>query len=190
MRIRLLATAAAVASLSVVAASYAAAPAPQVVDAKGDALGAQAGTDIHSVLFAKTKGGFTVTMTLGAPPVRQPGVLYRVYGAQSACGTFQMSSATTLGLVEQNQVYMTCGTEVGTDGGYFTIVNVTPKTVGNTLVWSFKTKGLPKEMRAGTMSNLEAFVTVAEPVMGILNTADFLAQSAIDHAAGTGTFKY
>ncbi len=191
MRIRLLISAAVAASLSLVAASQAAPPAPQIVDVKGDAKGAQSGTDIHSVLFAKIAGGFTVTLTLGAPAVRQPGVLYRVYGAQSACGTFQMSSAATVALTEQNQVYMSCGTEKSTDGsGFFTIVNVTPKTVGSTLVWTFKTKGLPKEMRAGTMSELEAFVTIADPITGIFNTADFVAESAFDHAVGTATFKY
>ena len=192
------ALAGAVAALALLATSgHAAAPTPQIVDPKGDALGMQAGTDVESVLFAPTRTGskvtgFTVTMTLGAPPVREPGVLYRVYGAHSACGSFQMSSATTLALVEQNQVYMTCGTtpsETG-DGSFYTIINVSPKTVGNTLVWTFKRKMFPKEMQAGTMSELEAFVTLADPVMGILNAADFVPQSAIDHAVGTASFRY
>ncbi|HVF19366.1 MAG TPA: hypothetical protein VNA14_03890 [Mycobacteriales bacterium] len=183
-------------ALAVLATSgHAAPPAPQIVDAKGDAIGMQPGTDIESVTFAATRtgkvvNGFTVTMKLGAPPVRQPGVLYRVYGTQSVCGDFKMSSAATAALIEQNQVTMTCGEPDPTTGDPYTIINVTPKTVGSSLVWSFKLKMLPKEMRSGTMSELEAFVTVADPVFGIFNTADFAPQSAIDHAVGTATFKY
>lgn len=188
MRTRLLATAAAAVFLSLVEAGHAA-PAPQIVDARGDALGAQAGTDIESVLFSRTKGGFTVTLTLGAPPVRRPGVLYRVYGNHSVCGGLQMSSSASV--LGQNQVTMQCGPENGTVGGApYTIVYIEPKVVGNTLFWSVRTKSLPTEMRAGTMSELEAFVTVADPVTGILNPADFVAGSAIDHAAGTATFRY
>lgn len=189
MRLRLLAAAAA-ASVSVVGASDAAVPVPQIVDAKGDAKGAQAGTDIESVLFARTKGGFTVTMTLGAPPLLQPGVLFRVFGTQSDCGDFKMSYAATLALTVQNQTTMTCGAASGTSGSPYTIVNITPKVVGNSLVWTIKTKGLPTEMRAGTMSELQAFVAVADPMTGILTTATFAPQSAIDHAVGTATFKY
>lgn len=169
---------------------------PQIVDPKGDAKGMQAGTDIESVTFApiragRTVTGLTVTMALGAPPVRQPGVLYRVSGDHSGCGSFQISSAATLGPVEQNSVYMTCGTSPSAaGGGTYTIVDVSPKTIGSSLVWTLKLRMLPKEMRKGTMSDLQAFVAMAEPVFGIANTADFVPETAIDHAVGDRTFKY
>ena len=187
--------AAAVALSCVLSATATAKTAPQIVDAKGDALGMQAGTDIESVTFeltrlGRTVNGFTVTMKLDGPPVRQPGVLYRVYGEHDGCGSFQMSSAATLALVEQNQVLFSCGSSPDEFGSTSTIINVTPKTVGSSLVWTFKLKMLPKEARSGEMSGLEAFVTLADPVTGILNAADFVPQSAIDHAVGDGTFRY
>ena len=196
MTIRRALTGAGLAVVIVAGSGHAAAPVPQIVDPAGDAKGMQAGTDIESVLFTPTRtgrtvNGFTVTMTLGAEPVRQPGVLYRVYGAHDGCGDFRMSSAATLALVEQNQVLFSCGSAPDPNtGSTSTIINVTPKTVGNTLVWSFKLKMLPKEMRSGVLSELEAFVTVADPVTGILNAADFVPESALDHAAGDASFRY
>ena len=195
MRLRHALSAAAIA-VALVATSGHAAVTPQIVDPVGDAVGLQPGTDIESVTFAATKTGkvvtgFTVTMKLGAPPVRQPGVLYRVYGEHETCGGFQMSSATTLAVIEQNQVLFSCGSPPDeTTGSTSTIINVTPKTVGNSLVWTFKLKMLPTEMRRGTLSELQAFVTIADPVFGILNATDFVSQVSIDHAAGEGTFRY
>ena len=189
------ALAGAAAALALVATSgHAAGPVPQVVDPKGDALGMQAGTDIESVTFAATKSagrvnGFTVTMTLGAPPVVQPGVIYRVFGQQSACGDFKMSWAKTVSLIDQDQVTMTCGAP-GTSGDPYTIINVAPKVVGSSLVWTFKLKMFPKEMQAGTMSELAAFVSVADPVTGVLTATTYVPQAGIDVASGTGTFKY
>jgi hypothetical protein len=180
-------------SLGFSASSHAAVK-PQIVDAKGDAVGGVSGTDIHSVLFQskrKGKGGsLIITLTLDAPANRTPGVLYRVFGKQNRCGSFQLSSAATLALIEQNQVYMTCGEPDATTGSPSTIINVTPETVGNKLIWTVGIRELPDEMQSGTMSELQAFVTPAEPVFGIINTADEVPAAAFDSAAGTSTFSY
>ena len=175
--------------------SDAAAPKPQIVDPKGDAVTAQPGHDYLSVLFGATKklgkvSTVTVTVTLAGPPSKDPGILYRVFGDHSVCGGFQMSWSAGAALY-QDQVYMNCGTTESTGGdGYYTIINVSPKVKGNTMTWTLPIKALPKEMRSGTMSNLQAWVTVAEPVMGILNVTDFVPQGSIDYATGTGILRY
>ena len=167
---------------------------PQVVDAKGDNVGAVAGTDIQSVLFQVArkgkKGTLTITLTLDAPADRTPGVLYRVLGTQSKCGDFQFSSAATVALTEQNQVLMNCGEPDPTTGDNVTIINVTPDSIGNKLVWTVGLREMPDEMLSGTMSNLHAFVTLADPVTGILNATDFVPEAAIDFASGDTTFRY
>ena len=193
MRLRRLLALAALSSVAL-ATTGLAAPKPQVVDPKGDAYGGVAGTDIQSVLFQVTRKGkrgtLTITMTLDAPPNRTPGVLYRVLGTQNRCGDFQFSSAATVALVEQNQVVMNCGEPDATTGEPITIINVSPETVGNKLVWTVGLRELPDEMQSGTMSDLRAFVTVADPVTGILNATDFVPGAAIDVANGTSSFKY
>ena len=169
---------------------------PQVTDPKGDSLSTQAAHDITSVTFEAIRKGkkvkaLQITMTLAAPPDRTPGMLYRVLGLQSKCGTFQFSSAATLALTEQNQVLMSCGGAGDTPGGGDSLViNVTPDVVGNSLVWLVSIKELPEEMQSGVMSELHAFVAPADPVTGILNAADFVPESAIDSATGTQTFGY
>lgn len=195
MRTRaLLATAAAL--TVVLAGTSGAAAKPQIVDPKGDNVG-PAGTDIQSVLFepvrkrgAKKTTGFRVTLVLDAPATRTPGVLYRIFGNQDNCGTFQMSSAATAALVTQNQVGMSCGEPDTTGTGEYTIVNVSPVADGNKLVWTFKLTDLPAEMRSGTMSELEAFISPADPVTGIFNTADESRSLAFDSAASKTTFSY
>jgi hypothetical protein len=193
MTTRRLLALAALCSVVFATSSHAAAK-PQVVDPKGDAVGGVSGTDIVSVLFQskrKGKGGtLTITLTLDAPANRTPGVLYRVFGNQSRCGGFQFSSAATLALIEQNQVYMSCGEPDATTGTPSTIINVTPEAVGNKLIWTVGIRELPDEMQSGTMSDLQAFVTPAEPVFGIINTADEVPGAAFDSAAGTRTFSY
>lgn len=178
-----------------VATAASGAAAPQVVDAKGDNIGMRAGTDVHSVLFEKKMKGkkvtaVVVTLTLDAPADRTPGVLYRVFGTQNKCGSFQLSSAATAALIEQNQVYMACGEADPTTGSTSTIINVTPDTVGNKLVWTVGINELPTEMTSGVMSDLQAFVTPADPVFGIFNTADEVSAVAFDTAAGTKSFSY
>ena len=193
MRTRRLLALAALSSVALATTSHAA-PKPQVVDAKGDAVGGVAGTDIQSVLFQVTRKGkkatLTITLTLDAPADRTPGVLYRVLGTQSACGDFQFSSAATLALTEQNQVLVNCGGPDPTTGENVTIINVTPESIGNKLVWTVSLREFPDEMLSGTMSNLQAFVTIADPVTGILNATDFVPGAAIDLATGTTSFRY
>ena len=167
---------------------------PQIVDPKGDAIGDVAGTDIQSVLFdvkrKGKKGTLTITLTLDAPANRTPGVLYRVLGNQDKCGDFQFSSAATLALVEQNQVLMHCGGPDPTTGEDATITNVTPEAIGNTLVWTVGLRQLPDEMQSGTMTDLRAFVTPADPVTGIINAADYDPRASFDDANGKASFRY
>ena len=193
MRTRRLLALAAVAAVALATPGHAAAK-PQIVDAKGDAIGGIAGTDIQSVLFQVTRKGkkatLTITMTLDAPVNRTPGMLYRVLGTHDKCGDFQFSSAATLALTEQNQVLVHCGEPDATTGSEITIINVTPEAVGNKLVWTASLREFPEEMLSGSMTDLRAFVTPSDPVTGIMNVTDYLAEAAIDTAAGTSTFRY
>jgi hypothetical protein len=49
---------------------------------------------------------------------------------------------------------------------------------------------MPDEMLSGTMTNLHAFVTMADPVTGILNATDYVSEASIDYATGTSSFRY
>ena len=193
MRLRRTLVLAALTSVAFATTGHAAAK-PQVVDAKGDAIGGVAGTDIQSVLFqvkrTGKKGILTITLTLDSAPDRTPGMLYRVLGDQSRCGGFQFSSAATAALVEQNQVVMNCGEPDETTGEPITIINVTPETIGNKLVWTVGLREMPDEMQSGTMSNLQAFVTMADPVTGIITPTEFVKGAAIDLANGNRSFTY
>lgn len=181
--------AAAAVGLVVTAVPGSAAPAPQIVDAKGDAADGNGSHDVQSVLFTKTAKGFTVALTLGAPQTDQDGVTYEISGETSTCGTFSIAWSPVTALGGRDQVGMSCGEDDGT--GAYTIINVAPKSKGNTLTWTFNKKQFPKELRSGgTFTDLRAGVDPNEPVFGILGPAAFGVPLRLDDATGKGSFRF
>jgi len=182
----------AAAALGLVAAAVpgSAAPAPQIVDAKGDALDGNASHDVHSVLFTRTPKGFTVTMTLGGPQTTQDGVTYEISAQTSTCGTFTIAWSPVTALGGRDQIGMACGTD-GTTGEPYTIINVPPKAKGSTLTWTFNKKQFPAELRdGGTFTDLRAGVDPNEPVFGIIGPSSLGVPVRLDDAVGKGSFTF
>jgi hypothetical protein len=185
-------SAVAVAALGVLGTAVpgSAAPAPQIVDAKGDATDGDGSHDVHSVLFGKTAKGFTVTMTLGGPQTDQQGVTYEISGETDSCGTFTIAWSPNTGLGGRDQVSMECGAD-GIGGDPYTIINVAPKAKGNTLTWTFNKKQFPTELRGGgTMSDLRAGVDPNDAVFGIFGPAALGVPVRLDDAVGKGSFRF
>lgn len=192
-----LASAALLTALAAVAVpSHAAAPKPQVVDAKGDAIGMQAGTDIVSALFTQTKQagkpvGFTVALTLAGPPSTMEGLNFLLTAETTTCGSFGINWSPNTALGSRDQITMPCGEVDGTTGEPYTIINVAPVTKGNTLTWTFKRKMFPKELRQGdTFTDLTVAVQQNEPVTGILGPSVFTTVADYDGATGNASFTW
>ena len=167
-----------------------AAPAPQIQDAKGDAVDGNASHDVQSVLFTRTKKGFAVTMTLSGPQTDQEGVTYEVSGETPDCGTFSIAWAPNTGLGGRDQVGMACGAD-DTGTGPYTIINVPPKVKGNVLTWTFNKKQFPAELRDGsTLTDLRAGVDPNDAVFGIFGPAAFGVPVRLDDAVGKGSFTF
>lgn len=210
MKLRLLALPAALAALALVGTGADAAPAPvkpQIVDAAGDAVGSQANYDITGVTFEVTKTAvkstkvvkgkkltvttyvpkdFQVTMTLAGPAKVQPGVSYQI-GVDTGCGhsfIYAYTSVFEAGGTDSSVQFAECGTG-GTSGTALTLEH-TLKADGNKIVWSLPYKVLPKEIGIGkSWDTPVAYTALTEPVIGY-TTADFVEQTAIDYATGTG----
>ena len=182
--------AAAALGLVVTAVPGSAAPAPQIVDAKGDALDGNASHDVQSVLFSKTAKGFAVTMTLGGPQTDQEGVTYEISAQTEDCGTFNISWSPVTGLGGRDQVGMACGPD-DTGTGPYTIIAGSPKQKGNTLTWTFNKKSFPSELKGGaTFTDLRAGVDPNEPVFGIFGPAAVGVPLRLDDAVGKGSFTF
>ena len=170
-----------------------AAPAPQIVDAKGDAMDGDAGHDVQSVLFTKTKKGFAVTMKLGGPQSARHGVNYLITAETTKCGTFSINWTPVMALPpgSRDQVTMPCGEPDPTTGEPYTILNVPPTVSGNTLTWTFSRKMLPDELSKGdTLSGFTAGVDPNEPVFGIIGPGTFSVPLRLDDAVGKGSFRF
>ncbi len=167
-----------------------AAPAPQIVDAKGDAADGNASHDVHSVLFSRTTRGFSVTMTLGGPQTTRQGVTYEISGETATCGTFTIAWSPSTGLGGRDQVSMECGAD-GIGGEPYTIIPGSPKAKGSTLTWTFNKKSFPKELRGGgTFTELRAGVDPNDAVFGIFGPDALGVPLRLDDAVGKGSFTF
>jgi hypothetical protein len=216
---RLLVTAlAAAAVLATPALSGAAAPAPQIVDPSGDAVGSQASLDIVSVKFSTTgttsvvkKGKkkitvytptkLVVTETLAAAPSATQSVRYRIQADIDGCGSFDLlyvNAATG----PDGSLFLSCpdGGSDPTAGG--TLITTTPKIAGSVMTWEFSLKMLPAEIKVGSaVSGFKAYTDVADPVFGLFGTGDGAsallnlpgdpsnAKAVADAASGTAVWK-
>lgn len=190
--------AAALAGLAVVAlpAQAVPAPKPQIVDAKGDAVDGQGAHDAVSVLFTQTKRGkdpkgFTVAMTLAAPPSATPGITYVISADTGNCGTFTINYSPVTGLMGRDQTTMNCGEPSDVDGSPYTIISGAPSVKGSTVTFTYTRKGLPKELQKGdVLSNLQLRVDYNDPVFGIFGPGAFGVPVQADAASSDASFRF
>lgn len=193
-----------------------AAPAPQITDASGDAVGGQAALDIVTVRFSTT--GLTtvtkvrgkrvttytptklvVTQTLAGAPSTTLGTRYRIEATVDGCGQFD--------------IYYVNGASGPTGSAWFdcpegglgesgTLLDVVPKISGSTMTWELPLKTLPREVKVGSvLSAFRAYTDLGDPLTGILGTGEGAANLLVipndptvgvavaDVATGTGVWK-
>jgi hypothetical protein len=173
MRLRLL-TLLPVAGIALATTAYAGPTAtPQVKDPAGDAVGAQAGTDIVSVLYTTSGTGqgkaykpkeLLVTMTLAGPVETTPGLTYEVQGTTNTCGdvTFTYEPGTPYEKVTGLNGWANWGS--CTDDSDSNIALLTVTAEGNKLVWEFGLRATPLKVGT-TFSAFEARVDPSNPVL-------------------------
>lgn len=196
MRARLAVAIAAAAVLSLTSAGHAA-PAPQVKDPTGDALAAQAASDIVSVTYSTTgkKVGrkyvadtLVIAMKLAAAPHTSGGTyLYYTRAEVSDCGSFETrySPGASSG---SGSFFLACGSQNNAATGTSTLIQTNPKVTGSVITWSMKLRALPREIKVGSQwSALSAYTDVVEPFTGILGPGAF--GLPLDSASSTKTWK-
>lgn len=196
MRARLTVTTALAAIIALSTVGHAA-PAPQVKDAKGDALASQSALDIVSVQYSTTgkRAGrkytpdtLVVKMTLAAAPKTSGGTYaYNTDASVTGCGYFQTlySPGATLG---DGHFFMECGSPADETGSTATLIPTAAKVAGNTITWSIKLRTLPKQIKVGsTWSGFNAYTDITEPVFGLIGAGLFTG--GVDEASGTKSWK-
>lgn len=175
--------------------------APQVKDAKGDAVGPRAGTDIVSALFSTTGKGsgkayvpkqFTVTLTLAGPVETAPGTQYEVEAMTDTCGLvmFTYSPGTPYGNLTGRTgwaLWDTCTSSAGDDSS---IELIAPTVTGNTIRWEFGMKAIGLKVGT-TFKDFKVRVDPSNPALPYPSRGDGLdtGLGLIDSASGTGTWK-
>lgn len=179
-----------------------AAPKPQISDAKGDSVGAQAGTDVVSALWSTTGTGrgrsyvakkLVVTMTLAGDVIKEPGLTYELSANTSTCGlvTFSSQNGSPYTTVTSLNGWADWGdcTKPGADGDS-SVELLTVAVKGNTLTWSMPIKMLPKGLKLGSLfSDFEARVDPTNPLIPFPSNTTGTAMGLIDTGTGTGTWK-
>ena len=175
---------------------------PQIVDAKGDAVGGQAGTDIVSATYATTGTGkgrsyvakkLVVTMTLAGDVITQPGLTYELSANTTTCGvvTFSSQNGSPYTAVTSLNGWADWGdcTKPSSNGDS-AVELLTVAVKGNTLTWSMPIKMLPKGMKLGTVfSDFEGRVDPTNPAIPFPSNTTGTEMGLIDIGTGTGTWK-
>lgn len=163
---------------------------PQIADAKGDATGGQAGTDVVSVRYSTTGTGtgkkyvpkkLIVTLTLAAPPMSQGVTNYTVKSDTDACGVieFRYAPGTVLGglIGDTTATYGSCN--IDDDSTAF----FSAKVKGNDVTFETSLKAL--DMDRGTeFSDFVVAVDPGEPV----GAGFAIENGTIDAGSGDGTW--
>jgi hypothetical protein len=199
MRTRLLALAP-LAGLALAATPSSAAPTtvPQLKDAAGDAVGAQAGTDVVSVLYTTSGNGsgkayepkqLVVTMTLAGPVATNPGLTYEVAATTSSCGvvTFTMEPGTPYETVTGLNGWADWGDCIpkGTESN---VALLPVKVKGSTITWTFGIKSSP--VPVGTVfKDFVARVDPSNPVVPFPSSVTGTELGLIDAGAAPGPWK-
>lgn len=174
--------------------------APQVKDAKGDAVGARAGTDVVSALFSTAGKGsgkayipkqFAVTLTLAGPVETAPGTQYEVEAMTDTCGLvmFTYTPGTPYGNVTGRTgwaLWDKCPSTAGDSN----IELIAPTVEGNTIRWEFGMKAIGLKVGT-TFKDFKVRVDPSNPALPYPSKGDGLdtGLGLIDSAAGAGPWK-
>lgn len=171
--------------------------APQVKDPAGDAVGAQAGTDIVSTLFTTAGTGsgksyqpkqLIVTLTMAGPVATNPGLTYEVQAQTSTCGevqfTFEPGTAYEKGFGKNGWAdWGNCLN--GEDSG---IELLTATVDGSKIIWEFGIKAAPIKL-GSVFTGFEVRVDPSNPAVPFPASATSSALGLIDKATGAGPWK-
>lgn len=170
---------------------------PQVEDPAGDAVGAQPGTDIVSVLYTTAGRGtgkayvprqLVVTLTLAGPVATNPGLTYEVEATTDTCGdvAFTFEPGTPYSEVVGVNGWAdwgTCTSSSG-DGG---VELITAIVKGDSVVWTFGLRSTPLEL--GTeFTEFRARVDPSNPVVPLPSSTTGTELGLIDGATGNGSW--
>ena len=174
--------------------------APQVKDAKGDAVGTRAGTDIVSALFSTAGKGsgrayvpkqFSVTLTLAGPVETAPGTQYEVEAMTDTCGLvmFTYTPGTPYGSVTGRTGWAMWDKCLSTAGDS-NIELLAPTVEGSTIRWEFGMKAIGLKVGT-TFKDFKVRVDPSNPALPYPSKGDGLdtGLGLIDSATGTGTWK-
>lgn len=178
-------------------------PAPQIVDARGDAVANQQALDVVSVLFKTTGATKTVRAgkrrktvytpttlviveTLAAAPSSAPSTRYRIEADVEGCGEFDLYYTAGAGL-PAGWVALECPVEDDpTTTG--TLYKLLPRVTGSTLTWELPLAELPPQVKLGAkVSGFRAFTDVGDPVYALVGTGDGAENAGAAVDAGSGT---
>jgi len=171
---------------------------PQIKDPAGDAVGAQAGTDITSVLFTTAGKGsgkgyqpkqFSVTMSLAGSPLAGPGVTYEVDATTTGCGviSFTYEPGTPYEKITGLSGWADWGSCDNTAGDG-NIELLTPQVAGKTITWTFALKSTGLKV-GSVFSAFQARVDLSNPAIPLPSSTTGTGFGLIDKAIGTGTWK-
>ena len=174
--------------------------APQVKDAKGDAVGPRAGTDVVSALWSTQGRGsgrsyvpktLTVTLTLAGPVETAPGTQYEVEAKTDTCGDvlFTHTSGTPYGDLTGLTGWAVWGDCVGSDGES-AVELITPTVEGSTIRWEFSLKAAPVKVGT-TFRDFQARVDPSNPALPYPSKGGGpgFGPGLIDAATGSGPWK-
>lgn len=182
---------------------------PQIVDAPGDALGAQPSTEIVNALWTTTGDTVTtkyrgkkrttytprrlvVTLNLAGAPATTAPFSYETSAEVAGCGAirFVYTPGTVYSQVVSNTfLWYDCGPTDPTTGDNLVLVpGISTKLGAKSITWEYPIKALPKEFfkPGAAFTDFRAAVDAVEPVLGLYGTN--LAQP-IDEATGTAVWK-
>ena len=206
MRIRLTLLAAALAVAASAGLADAAAPKPQVVDAKGDSPGGVGTADITSARWSttgdttvsKVRGKkvttytprkLVVSVSLAAAPTSNPPFAYEAAAEVAGCGgvRFTYTPGTVFSeLLGDSSLWIDCGEPDQTGSTLLLIPGVDTAIKGSTITWTVSIKMLPKPVRVGSRwSEFRAAADVVEPVFGLYGTN---YAKSLDEGTGAGSW--
>lgn len=182
---------------------------PQIVDPPNDALGAQAGTEIVSVLWTTTGETVTtkvrgrrvtqytpkklvVTLNLAGAPLTTAPFSYETSAQVAGCGEvrFVYTPGTVYSrLVSDRFLWFDCGPGDSIQGPGLTLVpNVTTKFGAKSITWEHPIRSLGKSVKVGApVTDFRAAVDVVDPVLGLYGTNQV---QPIDVGTSTAVWKF
>lgn len=172
---------------------HAAAPKPQLTDPKGDAIGAQATTDIVSAAWnatghvRKVAKHLTVTINLAGAPSKTAPFAYEASAEVAGCGEVRFSytpGTVFAGLSGDSSLWIDCGPTDPTTGDNLLLLTGIKTSFGpKSITWTVTIKAMPKPAQHGSKwSGFRAAADIVDPVFGLMGTPD---ATSVDEGLGS-----